>query len=178
MNAVAQLVKCRLCSIRLSHDNRHDDFGRQLCGDCRKHPASRSLGPVRSSPLPARNNGQATREFTVAEKSLIRKVHGYMATAQLLALLNERLQADLGDDVEFYTAEQLHAEIRDLPAASANAGSWTDLRKRLAKARREGVLDLVTPQIIDDFAIVFALSSAQKLRLKDAVLTAKENANG
>lgn len=170
MNAQVNAAKCRLCTVRLSHDNPNDDFTRAICGDCRHHPAARRLGPVPAAP---RSNNAPARDFTAGEKALIRKVHGYMAPAQLLALLNERLQADLGDCAALYTIDQLHAEIQGLPSA-VNAGDWSDLRKYLAKARHDGLLDRMTPQLIDDFAVVFALSSAQQLRLKDIVLNARE----
>lgn len=178
MNAQPAAVKCRLCSVRLSHDNRYDDFERAICGDCRQHPAARRLGPVSAAKPATLRAATSTREFTTAEKALIRKVYGYMAPLQLLALLNERLQADQGEDADLYNLEQLHAEIQGLPAGGVNAGDWSDLRKYLAKARRAGLLELVTAQVIDDFAVVFALSSAQQLRLKDIVLSAKETSNG
>lgn len=174
MNAQPSVVKCRLCTVRLSHDNRHDDFMRAICGDCRQHPAARRLGPISGT---ARSTGSSP-EFTAAEKALIRKVYGYMAPMQLLALLNERLQADQGEYAALYTIDQLHTEIQGLPAGCVNAGDWSDLRKYLAKARRAGLLDLMTSQMIDDFAVVFALSSAQQLRLKDIVLSAKETNHG
>jgi hypothetical protein len=101
-----------------------------------------------------------------------------MPAAQLLALLNERLQANLGDDAQLYTLDQLHAEIQGLPAAGAPASDWSSLRQYLAKARRDGVLAQVNAQVIDDFAIVFALAPAQQLHLKDIVLSAKEAAHG
>lgn len=172
MNAQPSVVKCRLCTVILSAENPRDDFTRAVCGDCCKHPAARRLGPLAIVGKPS-----AAPEFTAADRSLIRKVYGYMAPAQLLALLNERLQADLGDCATLYTIEQLHAEIQSLPSA-VNAGDWSDLRKYLAKARRDGLLDRMTPQLIDDFAVVFALSSAQQLRLKDIVLSAKETTHG
>lgn len=168
MNAQPAAVKCRLCSVILSPDNPRDDFSRAICSDCRKHPAARNLGIVPpASPT-------ATREFTIADKSLIRKVHGHMSPVQLLALLNERLQADQGEDALLYTLDQLHTEIQGLPASGAPAGDWSSLRKYLAQARRDGVLQSVTVQMIDDFAVVFALSPAQQLHLKDIVMAAKD----
>lgn len=168
MNAQPAPVKCRLCTVRLSHDNARDDFARAICGDCRQHPAARRLGPVTTAAKVA----GASRDFTTAEKALIRKVHGYMPPLQLLALLNERLQADLGDAASLYTIDQLHAEISSLPGGGLDAGDWSGLRKYLAQARRDGLLQTLTAQIVDDFTVVFALSSAQQLRLKDIVLDA------
>jgi len=174
VNAQPGLVKCRLCTARLSQDHPRDDFARAICSDCRQHPAARRLGPLPTSSASA----GAARDFTAAEKALIRKVYGYMTPLQLLSLLNERLQADLGDAANLYTLDQLHAEIQGLPAGGVNAADWSDLRKYLAQARRAGLLEQVTPQVIDDFAVVFALSSAQQLRLKDIVLSAREANHG
>lgn len=113
------------------------------------------------------------RAFTPAEKALIGKVHGYMPAQQLLEILNERLAVDLGPDETPHTMEQLYAEIGE--AGIPDGGhDWSSLRKLLAKARREGVLDAITRQVIDDFAVVFSLSSGQVLRLNDVVLRAKE----
>ncbi|WP_027489347.1 hypothetical protein [Rhodanobacter sp. OR92] len=173
MNAQPAPLKCRLCTVRLSHDNPRDDFTRAICGDCRQHPAARRLGPVSASG----GSIGAPRGFTTAEKALIRKVYGYMAPLQLLALLNERLQADLGDAANLYTLDQLHAEIQGLPAGVVNTGDWSALRKYLAKARRAGLLEQVNVQVIDDFAVVFALSTAQQLRLKDIALGARETSH-
>ena len=51
------------------------------------------------------------RGFTEADKSLIRKIHGYVPAQQLLGILNDRLLTDLGPEAKPYTAEQLHAEM-------------------------------------------------------------------
>lgn len=115
----------------------------------------------------------AARSFTAGEKALIRKVHGYMPSLQLLAVLNERLLCDSPGAAPF-TMEQLHAEIGTADAASAGGQDWPSLRKLVAKARREGVLDAVTAQVIDDFAVVFSLSAGQVLRLQDVLLRSKE----
>lgn len=116
------------------------------------------------------------RPFTAADRALIRRVHGYMPAAQLLEVLNERLHADLGPDEAPYTMEQLHAEIGELAGDAPEGGhDWASLRKLLAKARRDGVLDGITRQLIDDFAVVFSLSAAQVLRLQDVLLRAKED---
>lgn len=164
--SAAVAPRCRLCTCRL-HEGSNDDLDRALCGDCINRPEARRLGHT------APRAGGA-RSFTPTDKSLIKSVSGYMPARQLLKVLNERLAADLGPDAQPYTMEQLHAEIGST-AAPANAGDWAGLRKLLATARREGVLDLVTAQVIDDFAVVFSLSSAQVLLLKDVVLAAREN---
>jgi hypothetical protein len=102
---------------------------------------------------------------------MIKKLHGFMPAQQLLDLLNERLVADQGEDVLPYTMQQLYAEIGEKAAATPAATDWPSLRKLLAGARRAGTLQLVTEQLIDDFAVVFSLNARQALSLKDILLT-------
>lgn len=119
---------------------------------------------------------QPTREFTSSDKALIRKVHGYMSSPlQLLGILNERLACDHVPAVTPYTIEQLHAEIASVSSAvPASGGDWASLRKALAKAKCAGVLDGITEQVINDFAVVYSLNQKQVLTLKDIVLQPKE----
>lgn len=114
------------------------------------------------------------RAFTPSDKALIRRVHGYMPAQQLLEVLNERLACDLGPDETPYEMEQLYTEIGETDVAPAGGHDWSSLRKLLAKAKRDKVLDGITRQVIDDFAVVFSLTSAQVLRLQDVLLRAKE----
>ena len=115
------------------------------------------------------------RQFTAAEKGLIRKVHGHMSAQQLLNILNERLACDLGPDAKQYTMEQLYAEIGDVSGgAPAGGHDWASLRKLLATAKRSGVLDTISEQVINDFAVVFSLNQKQVLVLKDIVLQTEE----
>jgi len=127
-------------------------------------PALRTVRLLRDDP----------RAFTPAEKALIGKVHGYMPAQQLLEVLNERLLCDLGPDEVQHTMEQLYAELGASEALPAGGHDWSSLRKLVATAKRAGVLDAVTRQVIDDFAVVFSLSSGQVLRLHDVLLRAKE----
>lgn len=116
-----------------------------------------------------------TRSFTVAEKALIRKVHGFMPTEQLRDILNERLVCDLGPDAVPYSMEQLYAEIGEVAGTTPVGGhDWSSLRKLLAKAKSAGVLASINEQVINDFAIVFSLNSKQVLCLKDIVLQPEE----
>jgi hypothetical protein len=151
--------RCRLCTCLLNTESPADDFIGKLCTDCRKRPEA-------AKPTTAR------RGFTVADKALIGKVHGYMPAQQLLDVLNQRLVADLGEGAEQHTLEQLHEEIREI-APAATGGDWAGLRQLIAQARRDGVLDQVSAQTIDDFAIVFSLTPAQVLRVKDVILSAR-----
>lgn len=113
------------------------------------------------------------RPFTAAEKALIKKVHGYMPAAQLLEVLNDRLEADM-PSAEPYTMDQLHAEIGDAAGDGDDTQDWTSLRKLVANARKDGLLDRITRQVIDDFAVVYQLSAGQVLRLQDVLLRAKD----
>ena len=115
------------------------------------------------------------RAFTAGEKSLIRKIHGHLPAEDLLRILNERLVCDLGSGAVAYTMEQLYTEIGDATGPAQAVGhDWASLRKLLAKAGRDGVLDSITAQVIDDFAVVYSLNMKQMLVLKDIVLRATE----
>ena len=121
-------------------------------------------------------SGRPSREITLAEKSLISKMHGYMPAPQLLGILNERLRFDLGVDAVPYTLDQLKAEI-DANAVTIEDGpdDWVGLRKLLTKARRSGVLEEITEQVINDFAVVYSLNAKQVMHLKDVLLTKDED---
>lgn len=116
------------------------------------------------------------RPFSAADKSMIKRLHGFMPAQQLLEVLNERLEADRGPDEAKHTMEQLFAEIGEAAEeAPADGHDWSSLRKLLAGARKKGLLDLVSSQLIDDFAVVYSLSPGQVLRLQDVLLRAKED---
>lgn len=154
---------CRLCGCRLNGASSRS-MRTGLCAECRERPEALRLGDA-----PA--EGDAARQFTIAEKSMIAKMHRFLPADELLRLLNERLSFDLGPDASSYTMVMLRKEIETLDAPSANDGSdWSALRKRLAIARKSGVLDAIDRQTIDDFAVVYSLNSAQVLRLKDILL--------
>lgn len=137
-------------------------------------PAQISAIAARAQPRTVSPMDPKPRAFSVGEKSLIRRVHGYMPAQQLLGVLNERLLTDQPNAVQF-SLEQLYAEIgAAADAVPAGGHDWSSLRKLVANARRSGVLDSVTRQLIDDFAVVYSLSSGQVLRLHDVLLQAKE----
>lgn len=171
--------KCRLCECKLGSG---DDAQAMVCGECRGRPEAKRLGPVPAAgPVP-----KGARDFTPADRSLIRAVGGYMPVNKLLATLNARLAVDLGPDAAGYTLEQLGTELATLGIASAQAANekgrassgpgpdWAALRRLLAQARASGVLDQITEQTIDDFAIVFSLNAAQVLQIKDVILKSQE----
>lgn len=134
-------------------------------------PVRRPLAAVPPGRTPAK-----AREFTGADKALIRRVHGYMSAQQLLGILNERLLCDVGDSALPYTIDQLRTEIASVSSAvPAGGNDWGSLRKLLAKARRAGVLAAINEQVINDFAVVYALSPKQVLGLKDIVLAREED---
>jgi hypothetical protein len=175
-------TKCRLCQCELDAAE-DDDLENNLCFSCKSRPEARRLGVAIPVPLKrtlsavprTKDAPKSARDFTVAEKGLIKKVHGYMQAQQLLDILNERLVCDLGPDAIHYTMEQLYAEIGDASSAVPKGGhDFASLRKLLAKAKRDGVLDGVTEQVINDFAVVFSLNQKQLLSLKDIVLQPEE----
>lgn len=147
----------------------------------RRHSLDDAKGPRRPAPdqrdfgVSSGKRADAPRDFTSADKSLIRRVHGYMSALQLLGILNERLACDAGADAVPYTIDQLRAEISSVSSAVPTGGNdWGSLRKVLAKARRAGVLDAIDEQVINDFAVVFSLNQKQVLTLKDIVLPREE----
>lgn len=164
-------ARCRLCSCLLEGQaNTPAAIALGTCDDCALHPEARATRG-KSGLVAVLDVG--SRQFTIGDKSLIKKVNGFMPAQQLLDLLNDRLRADLGPKARPYTMAQLHAELRDV-AAPANANDWAGLRKVLAQARRAGVLTQITAQVIDDFAVVFSLTPAQVMRLKDVILAAAD----
>lgn len=171
--SVSAVQRCRLCRCALDPDEA-DDMARAICSSCSERPEAKRLlvgVQVGANSKPSANFG--ARDFTPAERGMIRKLHGYMPAQQLLALLNERLACDLGPDAAPYTLDQLHAEIGESVAAGG-AGDWASLRKLIALARRDGTLEHVSAEVIDTFAVIFALNPAQAMRLKDVVLAAKD----
>lgn len=152
-----------------------DEATRSACNAClspigrRDHRASEACEQVSREPVlkPAKS---APRAFTKTDLSLIAKVHGFMAAPQLLMVLNERMWADLGHDAPPYTVQQLHDAIQQLQQAQATVG-WSNVRRLLAQARSEGVMQQVNDQVIDDFAVVFSLTAKQVLHLKDIFAT-------
>ena len=133
----------------------------------REHRLDDARPAARRAGMPA----QTLRDFTAADKALIRRVHGYMPSLQLLEILNGRLAGDVGIGAVLYTMDQLKAEVASVTAPGAVHGNdWGALRKLLAKARREGLLDLINEQVINDFAVVYSLNQKQVMTLKDIFL--------
>ena len=60
-------------------------------------------------------------------------------------------------------------------AVPAGGNDWGSLRKLLAKARRDGVLEGIAEQTLNDFAVVYSISQKQLLVIKDTVLQAMED---
>lgn len=156
--------RCRICGCSIDSDP-DADCTILACGSCKGRPEAQRL-----------RNPQVARTFTEAEKSLIRKIHGYLPPLQLLAILNDRLRSDLGPDATPYPVEQLHGEIAALPGAKPGGNhGWAGLRKLLAQAKQAGTLEEINEQVINDFAVVFSLSPKELMRLKDVLLQPAED---
>ncbi|MDL5034370.1 hypothetical protein QRD43_20880 [Pelomonas sp. APW6] len=191
-------LRCHACRVLLRRSD-GDDVDAGFCGGCKGTEAAAELAqsmlpPASStgttpfsqmvqsasrSGLGATVDGRVVsplsspRQFTSADLSLIKKVGRFMPQPQLLKILNDRLRIDAGDSAASFTPEQLQQELARQGAVNAGGGrDWTSLRKRLAIARREGVLATITEQVINDFAIVYQLNAKQVLELKDIVLPA------
>lgn len=174
-------ARCQLCTCELGADG--DLLTARLCGDCKSRPEARRLiavapstgpaAPAATSPSP---RAPAPRSFTAADRALIRKLYGLMPALDLLRILNDRLLADVGDGAVPYLLDQLQTEARDLVAGDVASSEWTTLRRVLAAARRDGTLAACTPQVVDDFAVVWQLSPAQVTHLRDVIRHAQEDA--
>jgi len=161
-------LKCRICGCKLNAAQ-GDDAARGVCAACDRRPEARRLG--QTPPASAGGAAAPARAFTAAELSLIQRVHAVMPLPQLLAILNERLMADLGPDAAPYTLEQLHATVSGWSGAGTlGPNDWAATRKFLANARRQGILDRIDDSVINAFAVVFQLAPKQVLLLKDVVL--------
>lgn len=175
--ATEKHVKCRLCRCWLE-DNTGDDLIRQLCDSCKGRREARRLGsPAAQSSKPETSNSHisvSARAFSAAEKALIAKVHGYMPAQQLLDILNERLAPDLGS-AQPHTMEQLYTELGGAAGAVPAGGhDRASLRKLLNRAKNSGVLNVITEEVINDFAVVFSLNHRQLLVVKDIIVQARE----
>lgn len=171
-HAAAQSPRCRLCECRLDA-TRGDFVTTHLCRECSTRPEAREFPSVIRSGAAQRTplTKVPVREFAAPDKALIRAVHAYMPINHLLDTINARLAAHDPASPPF-TLAHLESEIRALRAATTGAGSsgdWVMLRRHIADARASGVLAQITPQLVQDFAVVFSLAPAQLVRLKDIV---------
>lgn len=171
------LGNCRICQCKLGGDLDDDEqFG--VCAQCKDRPEAKRLGPKlvadQRGGSPSGVDGQKpARDFTPAERALIKKVNRILPAAQLLEILNERLECDLGPEANPYTMEQLQAQIgQDSGGGGKTVSDWAGMRKLIAQARRSGVLARITEQVIQDFAVVYSLKARQVISLKDIVLQA------
>jgi hypothetical protein len=173
------LTGCRLCEGRM--DDPRDDKANGICWSCKgrpeaarlqgRVPAAKGIAPLRP-PASGPRAVKTRPAFTAADKSMIKRLAPVLPVADLLRLLNERLEANDPDSLP-YALEQLQAELPQ--AISIDAGAdWAGLRKLLATARRSGVLAQITPQVLADFSVLFSLTPAQVLRLNDVLARAKD----
>ena len=176
-SAIVAHQRCQFCRRGLAA-REGDNLEVGICALCIERPSAKRLleSVPKPAPAPAPAPAPPAREFTKGDRSLIRQLHGFMPQRQLLQVLNERLAADMGAEASPYTLDQLHAAIGGGTASEAigDADDWSGLRRILARARRDGTLRAITPQIIEDFATVFAASPAQLTRLQDIVLAHQE----
>lgn len=172
--AAAAAVRCALCECKLDTPLSIDAG---LCRSCVKRPeaarlsrdaSGRAIRPARPA---APQLVPKPRSFSPAEKSLIKSVHGYMPALDLLRILNERLGADRPDAAP-WTIEQLQTELQDQMTPVPEA-DWTQLRQLLAQARRLGLLEHITPQVLEDFSVVFSLTPAAAMHLRDVIASAQ-----
>lgn len=163
---VNPIPKCRFCEVVLDAD---DNREARLCVLCVKRPEARPFLAAAKQARPVRQ----PRAFTPAERSLIGRLHAHLPADELLRILNERLGADDPDAVPF-TSAQLQAEVAPLHEAAAGPGAWGGLRRVIQQARETGVLGLVTADAIADFAVLYQLTSAQRMRLTDVLTHAQE----
>lgn len=161
-------LKCRVCGVALGSEL-DDDLTKSVCRSCKDRPEAKRLGDLVAQKV---GGARGAREFTEAELSLIGRIGKFMPAASLLKILNERLACDLGPDAVLYSMEQLQEVTGAAALEKGPSGDRASLRRLLSEARRQGVLDLVNEQLIDDFAVVFSLDAKQVTVLKD-VLTAR-----
>jgi hypothetical protein len=166
--AAETFLRCQLCTVLLNEKNGDN----KQTGRCRDH--LHTSAPTKKPAAPASTTGAAAPPpFSAAEVSLIATIGVHLPATELLKLLNDRRVADRGPGVALVTLEHLQRQVQTLRSTSADGG-WSAQRRFLAKARASGVLQLLTPQVIDDFAIVFRLSAAQVTHLRDVVASATE----
>jgi hypothetical protein len=182
----AQPCRCRLCTVVLGAEP-EDDIELLLCASCKDRPEARrlNLGLVASAPRrphvaaeQAKTGPAPARDFTDAERSLIKRMGAVLPREQLLELLNERLTLDLGPDAPRYTIEMLERQVgAGAGAAASQAQTWSTLRKLIAQARQSGALRRVNEQLIHDFAVVYSISPKQLITLREILLGDDEQTN-
>jgi hypothetical protein len=179
--AAQPVPRCKLCSCKLVVGV-GDELDRRLCRDCKTRPMP---GPSSNGnghrPTAEAANAPATmaaasapslppRPFGPADKAIIKSLH-HLPAAQLLELLNAR---HIDDGCAPFTMEQLYEEWKAAEADQARSGEWASLRRVISAARRSGLLATITPQLVDDFAVVFSLSPAQHMHVRDVMRSARE----
>jgi hypothetical protein len=172
--------RCKLCGCKLVMGS-GDNMEAELCRDCKRRPAAAPasrIGTANAAPAtsaaavhrPPKGAPLKPRAFSSADVALIKSLH-HLPAAQLLELLNGR---HVDDGFAPFTREQLYEQWKAVDTDLARAGEWASLRKLLNQARRTGVLAAITPQLVDDFAIVFSLSPAQHMHVRDVIRSAQE----
>lgn len=181
--AAASQSKCRDCGVSNVGTDPSWDFENGICSDCtqrrvdRRRLARRTategagdvsarLGALQRPPTPQ------FPALTAAERSLISRLKTSLSVGRLLGVLNDRRAADGNDDYPLLTHAQLGAILASTNEAVPGArtgGDWAALRKLLRSADRSGLLQRISPQLIEDFAIIYSLSPAQIIRLREII---------
>jgi len=167
--APAQHLRCRLCASALSSKD-GDDLEIGGCARCKvKKPAKFAELQKRAAPTGGRSSAAtAEHQFNDAEKALITRLGGLTPLPKLLQLINDRRQSDKPGS-PLFTIQQLQDEHDRITSRPTDSG-WVVMRRLLRDARETGVLQKVTAEVIDDFAIVYQLTRGQVLHLKDVLL--------
>lgn len=159
--SVTSLPQCRLCRRGL-RTREGDDLDLRACARCKASRPNQLNQALRSAGVLPED-----QQFSDAERALVERLHGVVPVQQLLDLLNTRRRADGLGQAEI-SADAL-AEEASRHCTPSHGTGWVSLRRVLAEARASGVLDRVTAQVVDDFAVVFQLSRGQVLQLKDVL---------
>lgn len=159
---VTPMAKCRLCS-NLLRTREGDDFELQACARCKTSRPNQLRRQLDRDGVPV--------VLSDAERAVVGRLHGLMPADQLLEVLNGRREAD-HPALPLLSVRDLAAEVECLQGRAQDNG-WVSLRRVIAEARRQGVLDRVTTEVIDDFAVAFQLTRGQVLHLKDVLLSSE-----
>lgn len=159
-SVVTTITRCRLCN-HLLQGREGDDLELLACARCKRSKPNQLRRQLDRDAVPVALNN--------AERAMIASLNGLMPADQLLEVLNGRREAD-HPDLPLLALADIAREVDRVQAVPGD-NDWVSLRRIIAHARREGVLDRITTEVIDDFAVVFQLTRGQVLHLKDVLLT-------
>lgn len=163
----ARHLRCQLCANAMSSKD-GDDLELGACARCVATRPAKVEELRRRADSKAGATAGSGQEFNEAEKALITRLGGLTPLPKLLQLINDRRQADKPGS-PLFTIQQLQDEHDRITSRPTDSG-WVVMRRLLRDARETGVLQKVTAEVIDDFAIVYQLTRGQVLHLKDVLL--------